>query len=78
MERARGGASSSFGSFGAKVKVCLRAKRGPKQSKKQPGIMGDRLEEKKDFTAEVTAKLPEAKKLAEVCMYVRRWWWFNQ
>lgn len=28
--------------------------------------MGDRLEERKDFTAEVTAKLPEAKKLAEV------------
>ncbi|CAM9818613.1 unnamed protein product [Ectocarpus sp. 13 AM-2016] len=27
--------------------------------------MGDRLEERKDFTAEVTAKLPEAKKLAE-------------
>lgn len=28
--------------------------------------MGDRLEERKDFTAEVTAKLPEAKKLAQV------------
>ena len=40
-----------------------------KQSKargKASSIMGDRLEERKDFTAEVTAKLPEAKKLAEV------------
>lgn len=31
--------------------------------------MGDRLEERKDFTPEVTAKLPEAKKLAQVCRY---------
>lgn len=28
--------------------------------------MGDRLEERKDFTVEVSAKLPEAKKLAKV------------
>lgn len=31
--------------------------------------MGDRLEERKDFTAEVTAKLPEARKLAQVCRH---------
>ena len=28
--------------------------------------MGDRLEERKDFTSEVTVKIPEAKKLAQV------------
>lgn len=31
--------------------------------------MGDRLEERKDFTPEVSAKLPEAKKLAEVSQH---------
>lgn len=30
--------------------------------------MGDRLEERKDFTVEVSAKLPEAKKLAQVSL----------
>lgn len=43
-----------------------------KQSEGSFSIMGDRLEERKDFTAEVTAKLPEAKKLAEVCAVVVR------
>lgn len=39
---------------------------GNQSKAKEAAIMGDRLEERKDFTAEVTAKLPEAKKLAEV------------
>lgn len=33
--------------------------------------MGDRLEERKDFSAEVSAKIPEAKKLAEVSTRAR-------
>lgn len=34
--------------------------------------MGDRLEERKDFSVEVSAKVPEAKKLAQVRVSPRK------